>query len=32
LIDLANRANLFFQEDSAEKIAKEIFNLLKIAI
>jgi len=30
LIDLANRANLFFQEDSAEKIAKEIFDLLKI--
>jgi len=27
---LANRANLFFQEDSAEKIAKEIFDLLKI--
>lgn len=27
---LANRANLFFQEDSAEKIAGEIFDLLKI--
>ena len=30
MASLANRANLFFQQDSGEKIASEIFDLLKI--
>jgi len=32
MASLANRANLFFQQDSSEKIASEIFDLLKIEI
>lgn len=32
LNDLGNRANLFFQQDAPDKIAKEIFDYLKIPV